>query len=346
MKISDLVAESLYNKENGYYIHNNPLGSKNDFITAPEISQIFGEVMAIYLLNIFQNFNEEISLVEMGAGRGVWFYDILHSIHKLAQKNSKIAINFLQKTNFNIIEINQELTKIQQQKLKNYKINWYQNFLEFNKNNLSPIFFISNELFDCFPIDQYIKTKEGWQERLVVFDDKQNLSRGRFVIRNFDKKIDDFVVNQIGNYNANKAGVGAVFEYSEMAQNLMNLLCMAIKQRGGILINFDYGYNFYEFANTLQVIKNHQKIDFFQGLGNADITALVDFVALDKIAKKYQLKTSLISQREFILNLNGAERLQNLINENPAQKVDLMQRFARLVEPNQMGNLFKVHFVW
>lgn len=346
MKISDVIAKSLYNAENGYYIHKNPLGKENDFITAPEISQIFGEVMAIYLLHIAQNFDGKIALVEMGAGRGVWFCDILHSIHKLAQKNSKIAIDFLQKSNFNIIEINRELTKIQQQKLKNYNINWFQNFTEFENNNSLPIFFISNELFDCFPIDQYVKTELGWQERLVVFDDKQNLSIGRFVIRNFDKKIDDFVVNQIGNYNANKAGVGAVFEYSEMAQNLMNSLCMAIKQRGGILINFDYGYNFYEFANTLQVVKNHQKIDFFQGLGNADITALVDFVALDKIAKKYQLKTSLISQREFILNLNGAERLQNLINENPAQKVDLIKRFNRLIDKNQMGDLFKAIIVW
>lgn len=315
MKISDVIAESLYNPKTGYYLTQNPIGRENDFITAPEISQIFGEVMATYLLHIYQNFNDKIALVEMGAGRGVWFYDILFTIEKLAQKKSQIAINFLQKTNFNIIEINHELTKIQQQKLQNYKINWYKSFEDFQNNNSQPIFFISNELFDCFPIDQYVKTEAGWQERLVIFDDKQNLSTGRFVISNFDKEIDDFVVNQIGNHYANKARIGAVYEYSKMSQNLMNLLCLAIKMRGGILVNFDYGYDFYDFANSLQLIKNHQKINFFDGLQNADITALVDFIALDKIAKQHQLKTSLISQREFILSLNGEERLQNLIDQ-------------------------------
>jgi len=346
MKISAIIADSLYNPETGYYLTKNPIGSENDFITAPEISQIFGEVMAIYLLHIAQNFNEKIALVEMGAGRGVWFYDILFTIHKLAQNNAKIAIDFLQKTNFNIIEINRELTKIQQQKLKNYKINWFQNFAEFENNNSLPILFISNELFDCFPIDQYVKTQNGWQEKLVHSDDKQNLSKGRFVIRNFDEEIHRFVMEKIGEDEANKAKIGAVFEHNEMAQNLMNLLCLAIKKRGGILINFDYGYNFYEFANTLQVLKNHQKIDFFQGLKKADITALVDFTALDKIAKKQQLKTSLISQREFILNLNGSERLQNLIKENPWQKEDLTHRFNRLIDPKQMGELFKVMIIW
>ncbi|MFM8186355.1 MAG: class I SAM-dependent methyltransferase, partial [Alphaproteobacteria bacterium] len=92
MKISAIIADSLYNSETGYYLTKNPIGSENDFITAPEISQIFGEVMAIYLLHISQNFNGKIALVEMGAGRGVWFYDILFAINKLAQNNSKIAI--------------------------------------------------------------------------------------------------------------------------------------------------------------------------------------------------------------------------------------------------------------
>lgn len=346
MKISAIIADSLYNPETGYYFTKNPIGSENDFITAPEISQIFGEVMAIYLLHISQNFNGKIALVEMGAGRGVWFYDILFAINKLAQNNSKIAIEFLQKTNFNIIEINRELIKIQQQKLKNYKINWFQNFAEFENNNSLPILFISNELFDCFPIDQYVKTQNGWQEKLVHFDDKKNLSKGRFVIRNFDEEIHRFVIEKIGEKEASGARIGAVFEHNEMAENLLTLLCLAIKKRGGILINFDYGYNFYEFANTLQIIKNHKKIDFFQGLKNADITALVDFLALDKIAKKQQLNTSLISQREFILNLNGLERLQNLIKENPWQKDDLTQRFARLTDPKQMGDYFKAFIVW
>ena len=149
------------------------------------------------------------------------------------------------------------------------------------------IFFISNELFDCFAIDQYVKTANGWCERLIKFDDEKTFKNPQFFLEEFNLKTQDFVEEKLGKFLSQNAPLNAVFEYSKTAQEFMTKLCKAIKKDGGIAINFDYGYDQYDFANTLQAIKNHHKIDFFSALANADITAHVDFLALDKIVKNF-----------------------------------------------------------
>lgn len=346
MKISHLINQQLYSQEFGYYKTKIPIGKSADFITAPEISQIFGEVVAGYLLEISRNFSHRIELVEMGAGRGFWFRDILKTIHFLAYKNIPLAQNFIDKTKFHIIEINPQLINVQKQNLADYNIVWHECFDDFKNRSQGEILFISNELFDCFAIDQYIKTKEGWQERLIKFDNKKNLSNPHFLIRNFDKEIHDFVNNQIGESLSLTAPLGAIFEYSISARNFMNQLCELISKRGGFALNIDYGYFEYDFCNTLQTVHNHQKIPFLEGLKNADITALVDFKALDKIVKNHHLNSSLISQSQFLLSLGGVERLNQLIKNNPNYEQELRSGFQRLVADDQMGNLFKVHIIW
>jgi NADH dehydrogenase [ubiquinone] 1 alpha subcomplex assembly factor 7 len=325
VKISQFMREALFDEKSGYYRTKNPIGKDADFITAPEISQIFGELIAVYLLQIFSLKKGKISLVEMGAGRGVLFYDILQTIKKLAKKNS-LAADFIDSADLHIIEINDILKVAQQEKLAEFRISWHQKFEDFSSKNNLPIFFISNELFDCFPIDQFVKTDIGWCERLI--------DSGRFITKNFDPKIDQFVQEIVGR----SAPFGAVFEHSESAQNLMKQLCESLRNFGGIAINFDYGYFESELANTLQAVKNNQKVGVLKDPGNVDISAHVDFGALDKIAKKFDLKTSLITQREFLLSLGIEERAKNLLNQNSA--------IERLVSPSQMGELFKCHIIW
>jgi SAM-dependent MidA family methyltransferase len=344
MKISELIRLKLFSQEGGYYKIKNPIGKLQDFITAPEISQIFGEIMAVYLLELSKNSSNKIAFVEMGAGHGTWLGDILQTIENLANKSQKIAQEFLEKTEIFIIETSPQLQKIQQQNLSKYKIKWCENFAEFLAKSSGEIYFISNELFDCFAIDQFIKTANGWQERLIKFDDKQNLSNPQFVISK--TYYNDFVENQIGKALSFIAPLQAVFEYSKDAELFMEQLSQAIFNRGGVAINIDYGYFNYDFANTLQTIKNHQKISFLEGFRDGDITALVDFFALDNIAKKNQLKTSLISQREFLLSLGAEFRLKSLIKKNPEIADNLQNDYARLINPSQMGELFKVHIIW
>jgi len=346
MKISTLIEKSLFDDKNGYYKIKNPIGKNADFITAPEISQIFGELVAVYLLHVASNSKNKISLVEMGAGKGTWFKDILQTINKLSLKNNLQAIDFLNRAQFHIIEINSVLQKIQQQNLQNFSIKWHKNFDDFFEQKNGEIFFISNELFDCFAVDQYVKTNEGWCERLVSFGDKKNLKNPQFFLEKFNTKTNDFIEEKLGKFLSQNAPQKAVFEYSESAQKFMKKLCEALNKAGGIAINFDYGYSEYEFANTLQTIKNHQKIPFLEGFSDSDITAQVDFLALDKIVKNYGLDSSLITQEEFLLSLGAQQRIEFLLEKNPHLSAEIKSGFAKLVNKNQMGSLFKSHIFW
>ncbi|OFW80988.1 MAG: hypothetical protein A2887_01765 [Alphaproteobacteria bacterium RIFCSPLOWO2_01_FULL_40_26] len=350
------MQEALFDKEQGYYHTKNPLA---DFITSPEISQVFGELIAACFLQIFSAKKSKVALVEMGAGKGTLFFDILITIKKFADKKISQAIDFLEFAELHIIEINPVLRKIQQEKLKDFEVEWHESFDEFLQQKNGQIFFLSNELFDCFPIDQFIKTDIGWCERLIDSE--------RFVIRNFDLKLHQFVEKEI----TSLARIGAVFEYSFAARKFMTQLCEALNIHGGIAINFDYGYvqndhvanqlseksdpliykdssslkmvrngdlrqSQNEFANTLQAVKNHRKVSLFEK--DCDITAHVDFSALDKIAKNFNLNSQLLTQREFLISLGIEERRKKLPNENSA--------IDRLIAPDQMGELFKCHIIW
>jgi NADH dehydrogenase [ubiquinone] 1 alpha subcomplex assembly factor 7 len=360
-KISHFTSHTLFHPTSGYYRARNPL---DDFITAPEISQVFGELIAAYILQISSTKKSKISLVEMGAGKGTLFFDILSTIKKLAEKKNPQAIDFLERATFHIIEINEVLKKIQQEKLKDFAVSWYENFDGFlsedssktgfvtpsscsdqaqvdvngwtglqtpssarasrHKSN-AELFFISNELFDCFPIDQFVKTDIGWCERLI--------DSGKFITANFDPEIHQFVESEV----KENVPFGVVFEHSSAAKNFMSQLCEALKTHGGIAINFDYGYAKTEFANTLQAVKNHQKVSIFEK--DCDITAHVDFSALEKIAKNFGLNSSLITQREFLISL-GIEERRKILPPSENSAID------RLIAPDQMGELFKCHIVW
>jgi SAM-dependent MidA family methyltransferase len=242
------MSEALFNPQTGYYRTKNPIGKNSDFITAPEISQVFGELLAVYLLHVASAKKTKIALVEMGAGKGTLFCDILTAIKKLSDKEIPQAVDFLERTAFHVIEINEVLQKIQKENLQEFQINWHQKFEELQLAPEQEIFFITNELFDCFPIDQFVHTEIGWCERII--------NNKNFTLAPFDKQIHDFVEKEI----ATLAPIGAVFEYSFAAREFMKQLCEALKTQGGIAINIDYGYIKNQFANTLQALKNHQKV--------------------------------------------------------------------------------------
>ena len=347
------MQEALFNPLHGYYTTKNPIGKNSDFITSSEISQVFGEILAAYILEIAPK--GKVAMVEMGAGRGVLFYDILQTIKKLADKNVAIAVDFLERSSFHIIEIGQELRKTQQEKLKIFanKISWHHDFQSFlAKSENEKIIFLSNELFDCFPIDQFVRTNQGWCERLVALIDDEL----QFSLANFDPAIDELVSNlikktsqsttydlRLSTYDSKPS---TIFEYSFAARKFMQELCQALQNKGGIAINFDYGYYNQSHFDSLQSIKNHQKISPLQALGESDLTALVDFSALEIIAKEYKLNSSLVSQKDFLLGLGIEERRKFLIAKNPQQESEINSAIDRLISSDQMGELFKCHIIW
>ena len=332
MKISEFVNKALFDEKTGYYITRNPLGDEGDFITAPEISSIFSEILAAYLLQICAVEKDNFAMVEMGAGRGVMMRDILNSIKKLADKKNPEALNFLAKAQINIIEIGEKLKEIQQENLKDFQINWHKNFSEFLEKTAGKIFFISNELFDCFAIDQYSFTEMGWCERIV--------GNERFLLAPFDREIHNFIESEM---NA-LVPMGSVYEINFAARDFMKTLCEALKNRGGMAVNIDYGYYKPERANTLQALKNHKSVTIFTK--NCDITAQVDFGALDKIAANFNLGSSLVTQREFLISLGIKEREAILIAQNPQMQENIALAVSRLIDENQMGKLFKCHIIW
>lgn len=337
VKISEFITKALFDEKDGYYKKKNPIGAKSDFITSPEISQVFGELLAGYILHNCLNYEGKISLVEMGAGRGVLFYDILSTFKKLAQKNEQIA-NLLSRMDFNIIEINPVLQNIQKEKLKDFKVNFYENLFDFSKGKETKIVFISNELFDCFAIDQYVLCEEGWRERIILEGEKRT-----FGLAPFTKEINDFVKSKIGNI---LLPLGAVYEYSKSGEEFMTSLCNILKCNGQIAINIDYGYIKNLFVNTLQAVKNHKKWDVLKDPSEADITSHVNFNALDAISKDHGLNSSLVTQREFLLGLGIENRRQSLLKNSPNNSKDINLAIDRLINCDEMGDLFKVHIIW
>ncbi len=335
MKISQFFFDAMFNEKTGYYRKKNPIGKSSDFITSPEISQVFGEIIAAYFLQIASTKKSKIAFVEMGAGKGTLFFDILSAIHKLAQKNIPQAIDFIGSATFHIIEIGEVLCEIQKEKLKNFPVSWHKNFEEFlQKNSDCEIFFLSNELFDCFPIDQFVLSEIGWRERIIL--------NQQFALAPFNKESHNFIEEEISAL----VPIGGVFEISLEARNFMQQLCQALQKQGGIAINIDYGYCKNEFVNTLQAIKNHKKCSVLENIGEADITALVDFLALEKIVKNHQLNSSLVSQANFLTALGIEERRKVLLAKNPTKMSEINLSVDRLIDSNQMGELFKCHIIW
>lgn len=400
LKISEFINFLLFDESFGYYKNKVPIGKAGDFITAPEISQIFGELTAAYLLQIFSIRKPYFSLVEMGAGRGLWLNDILQTINKLAANNNQLALDFLSRSSFHIIEINPKLIKIQQEQLRQFTISWHQNFDEFLTCQKGEIYFISNELFDCFAIDQFLKTDIGWCERMIdLIDDfmpdfiqetnfsenknlagepefisdeaialKPNLNgesnsircrigknlqqKIRFITADFKPQIHHFIEEKLCSRSTQTAPFGAIFEYSKSAQNFMQNLCLNLVNKGGIAINFDYGYFSYDFANSLQAIKNHRKIPINHSriidLIDADLTSHVDFGQLSQIAVSFGLQCSNITQREFLINLGIEERSAKLIAQNPDFGQEISSATQRMIglQPEEMGELFKCQILW
>jgi hypothetical protein len=345
--LSQIINKALFDKEKGYYRNKNPLGKNGDFITSPEISQIFGEVILNYLLYIFSEKKPKLSLVEIGAGRGFLFSDILKSLNNLVKKNHTLALDFISKASFHIVEINPVLIDIAHKNLQDlssiFKIKWHENFDDFLLAKQGEIYQFSNEFFDCFPIDQFVKTKQGWCERVMSFEDYDKFSNPQIFTANFTSQIDQFVKNQLPINSQSKAKINAVFEYSKEARSFMNQLSQSLHQHGGISINCDYGYYDYDFANTLQGMKNHQKIDFIDSLSGCDITSHVDFAALKAIADNFGLECQTLSQGEFLRSFGIEERAAILKSKNPDLADEIDCALQRLIgtSKNQMGELFK-----
>ena len=329
LSLDSFIEESLYNKKFGYYMKNNPFGQKGDFVTAPNISILFSEMIAVWIISFWESLNcpKQFNLVEMGAGNGEMMRLMINTFNKFPQ--------FKNTCNIKILEKSELLKKIQKKTIKNQEIKWLKNLNELND---FPCIFVANEFFDALPIKQFIKIKNKWYERHVRFKDKMKpeFLDIQFDMKKFEKEI-KFRISYKQKF----------IEYSplvsEYIENITNKISF---NNGGILI-IDYGYVDREMKNTLQAISKHKYCNVLNEFGESDITYNLNFFLINQIVKKFGSFSSLITtQKSFLTKIGILQRAEIISKNIPfSKKADIYFRVKRLIDENQMGNLFKAMLI-
>jgi len=327
--LDEFIEESLYNKKYGYYMKKNPFGESGDFITAPNISILFSEMIAIWVISFWEKLNcpNEFNLVELGAGNGEMMRVLINTFNKFPKFKKSCKINILEKSEL--------LKKIQKINIKNIKIKWLNDLSELN--NL-PCIFIANEFFDALPIKQFLKKEKNWYERHVDFTNGKKLEYLDlpFDMQKFEKKM-KFKISYKQNF----------IEYSPLATKYLKIILNKIKfNNGGILI-IDYAYLEKKMKNTLQAVSKHEYCDVLKGFRNSDITYNLSFNLINIIIKRFSPCSSLFTtQKKFLTKLGILERAEILSKNMPfSEKADIFFRIKRLIDTNQMGDLFKVMLI-
>ena len=324
----DLYLEKvLYDKNFGYYQKKNPFGSKGDYITAPNISNLFCEMVAIWIVSFWESLKKpkKINFIELGPGNGDFCLSILKALKNFPEAFDAINIFLYEKS--------EGLKKIQQKRIISKKVSWIQNLRKIKK---SPVIFFGNEFLDALPIKQFKKENNNVYERYVAL--KRN--KLKFVFKKAPKK----QINKLKNYNLlNKNGI---IEYPEYGFKELEIICKKIKKLNGGALFIDYGYNIQRNTNTLQSIIKHRYNDINKNIGDADITALVNFGLYKEYFKHNDLFVeNVISQNEFLQKMGILRRFKivsnKMTNEN---KSNLYSRLRRLIDPQMMGENFKVIF--
>jgi cyclopropane-fatty-acyl-phospholipid synthase len=329
LSLDNFINESLYNKKLGYYMKSNPFGEKGDFITSPNISVLFSEMIAIWIISFWESLNcpKQFNLIELGAGNGEMMSIMKNTFQKFPQfKNS---------CNINILEKSKHLRKIQKKIIKGSNIKWLDDLKDLN--NL-PCIFIANEFFDALPIKQFIKKKSNWYERYIKFTSRIKLEYLDipFDIKKLEKKI-KFKISLKQNF----------IEYSPLTLKYLKDITNKINlDNGGILI-IDYGYLDREMKNTIQAVSKHKYTNVLNSFRNSDITYNLSFNLISKIIKTFgSFFQATTTQKEFLTKLGILKRAEILSRNMPfSKKADMYFRVKRLIDEKQMGNLFKVIFI-
>jgi SAM-dependent MidA family methyltransferase len=333
ISIAEYMAIALQDPEHGYYTTRDPFGASGDFITAPEVSQMFGELIGLWMVQAWrdQGSPAPCRLVELGPGRGTLMADALRA--------AKLDPQFLASIEVVLIESSPVLRDVQKTTLANFgkPIRWLDRFDESLSDK--PLFLIANEFFDALSIRQFIMAERGWCERLIGLDTSGALTFGlspqpSALAIPSDRGLPD---------------LGAVYEVSPAAEALVEQIAHAIAVEGGAALIVDYGYgDGAGFGDTLQAVSRHNYASILDAPGEADLTAHVDFAGLGRAAECAGAKAyGPVEQGEFLCRLGIVDRAQRLAMANRrgsrglGKQPELKRQLDRLILPGQMGTLFK-----
>ncbi len=244
-----------------------PFGKEGDFVTAPNISRLFSEMIAIWVLSFWKSLGcpKKFNLIELGAGNGEMMKIIIESLQNFP--------SFFKSCKFIILEKSPSLIKIQKKKLSKTKIFWIKDLKKIKKNQT---IFLANEFFDSLEIKQFTKKKNLWFEKFVCLENYKEayFFEKKFNMKNYEKKI-KLKISKNQNF----------IEYSEVGINYLKKISKIIKANSGGILIIDYGYSKKKMKNTLQAISKHKYSNILKNIGNSDITHNINFKLFQEITK-------------------------------------------------------------
>lgn len=330
LSVFDYMALCLADPQHGYYMRAEPFGAGGDFITAPEVSQLFGEMIGAWLVHAHaaSGAPEKFHLVELGPGRGTLMADIL--------RVARLRPEFRAAASLHLVETSPRLRDIQKATLGDdaAKVHWHDTPATLPGD--APLLIVANEFFDALPIRQYVRVESRWRERCIgLADDGKGL---RFVAGAGELADAELAADLLD------AVEGTILETQPLANALMQELAARLAAQGGALLAIDYGYGRTAAGDTLQALRGHQHVPVLEAPGLCDLTAHVNFEALARAASLAPLQPRrLLGQGEFLLALGLLERAGQLgADKSEADRDRIRGEVERLAAPDQMGDLFKV----
>lgn len=328
ISIADFMADALSHPHEGYYMSHHAIGSEGDFTTAPEISQVFGELIGLWLVQSWIDMGEPktFNLVELGPGRGVLMADIL--------RVAKVRPAFLEAATLWLVETSGRLRHEQQKRLRSQKVKplWADEFAEVAA---APYLIIANEFFDCLPIRQFERVDHGWRERLVgLSEDGGALA---FTLAETPPP------RALALPAPEEVEIGAVAETCEAGLSVAAQIANALREHGGRALIIDYGYACGGIGDTLQAVRKHKYWPVLAAPGRADITAHVNFAALSAAAIDAGASAwGPVTQGALLQRLGLGPRLERLCaGKTAAEAGTLVSGARRISAPEEMGEIFK-----
>ncbi|MBX5166168.1 MULTISPECIES: class I SAM-dependent methyltransferase [unclassified Rhizobium] len=331
ISVTDYFSLCLADPEHGYYRTREPFGRSGDFVTAPEVSQIFGEMIGVFIVHAWQRHGAPtgVRLVEIGPGRGTMMADMLRVI-------SRIAPPLFDAMTVHLVETSERLRDVQSQTLEAYagKIAWHDGFDEVPSGFT---LIAANELFDAIPIRQFVRMPTGFRERMIGIDADGALTFAAGVAGLDPALLPELVQN---------LPLGTLFEISPARQAVMMAICERLRAFGGTALAIDYGHLVTGFGDTLQAVRMHEFDPPLAHPGEADLTSHVDFQQLAETALAVGVHLNgALHQGDFLSGLGILERAAALGHDREPQTQQVIQtaveRLAGAGE-GRMGELFKV----
>lgn len=321
MTVAQYMTACLHDPRDGYYATRPALGEAGDFITAPMISQMFGELIGLWAVETWRGMGapDRVLLAEAGPGTGVLMHDALRA--------ARLDSAFIAAADLWLIETSAPLAALQRERLADDPLSptWATNLDDLPDD--APLILIANELLDCLPARQLVQTPAGWAERMVGLDEVGALAFG--------------LAPWEGPAPIARAPLGAVVEISEPQAAFAATIASRLARNGGAALLIDYGRDRPGFGDTFQALQQHRKVDPLSHPGRADLTVHADFPAVIAAARAAGVQARLLTQGDFLRRIGIERRAAALSRARPDQAPAIARQLARLIEPDQMGELFK-----